>query len=153
VRSRTRPPRRAKRQFQLPPTHTSLRLCRACLAPSSQFFPFGAANHTVNMIEYNRVTLPAHRGRHMHSATTATGRSLPPPGKTLPENRPAPLTSPVTHHLAAPKPYVTSDLQCYIPLLIDNDRRSPLKINRQPRRLESAKSSTKQTPAPQINRQ
>ncbi len=29
----------------------------------------------------------------MHSATTATGRPLPPPGKTLPENRPAPLTS------------------------------------------------------------
>jgi hypothetical protein len=88
----------------------------------------------------------------MHSATTATGRSLPPPGTPLPENRPAPLTSPVTHHLAAPKPYVTSDLQCYIRLLIDNDRRSPLKINRQPRRLESAISSAKQTPAPQINR-
>ncbi len=89
----------------------------------------------------------------MHSATTATGRPLPPPGKTLSKNRPAPLSCRATLQLAAPKPHVTSQLQCYIPALIDNHRRSPRKINRKPRRLESAISPTKQTPAPQINRQ
>jgi hypothetical protein len=67
----------------------------------------------------------------MHSATTATGRPLPPPGKTLPNNRPAPLSWRATHPLAAQKPHVTSQLQYYIPALIDNERRSPLKINRQ----------------------
>ena len=89
----------------------------------------------------------------MRSATTATGRPLPPPGKTLPKNRPAPPSCRATHQLAASKPHVTSKLQCYIPALIDNRRRSPRKINRQPRRLEFAISPTKQTPAPQINRQ
>ena len=89
----------------------------------------------------------------MHSATTATGRPLPPPGKTLPKNRPAPLTSRAPRHAAAAKPDATSELQCYIPVLSDNDRRSPRKINRQPRRLESCVSHTKQTSAPQINRQ
>ena len=67
----------------------------------------------------------------MHSATTATGRPLPSSGKTLPKNRPAPLTSRAPRHPAAPKPHVTSQLQCYIPALTDNHRRSPLKINRQ----------------------
>ena len=93
----------------------------------------------------------------MHSATTATGRPLPPPGKSLPKNRPAPLSCRAAHQLAAPKPHVTSELQCYIPApavtchssLITRHR----KFNRQPRRLESVVSHTKQTPAPQINRQ
>ena len=89
----------------------------------------------------------------MHSATTATGRPLPPPRKTLPKYRPAPLSCRAARQLAAPKPHVTSQLQCYIPALIDNDRRSPRKFNRQPRRLESTISPTKQTRAPQINRQ
>ncbi len=89
----------------------------------------------------------------MHSTTMATGRPLPPPGKTLPKNRPAPTTSRAPRGPAAPKAHVTSQLQCYFPALIDNDRRTHLKINRQPRRLESAISPTKQTPAPQINRQ
>ena len=62
----------------------------------------------------------------MHSATTATGRPLPPPGKTLPKNRPAALSCRAVHQLAAPKPHVTSELQCYIPGRIDTDRRSPL---------------------------
>ncbi len=69
------------------------------------------------------------------------------------EIRPAPPTHRTIHDPAAPKPHVTSQLQCYVPALIDNNRRSPLKINRQPRRLEFAISPTKQTPAPQINRQ
>ena len=51
----------------------------------------------------------------MHSATTATGRPLPPPGKSLPKNRPAPLSCRSTRQLADPKPHVTSELQCYIP--------------------------------------
>ncbi len=51
----------------------------------------------------------------MRSATTATGRPLPSPGKTLPKNRPAPLSCRATHQPAAPKPHVTSQLQCYIP--------------------------------------
>ena len=51
----------------------------------------------------------------MHSATTATGRPLPPPGKSLPKNRPAPLSCRAARQLAAPKPHVTSELQCYIP--------------------------------------
>ena len=93
----------------------------------------------------------------MHSATTATGRPLPPPGKTLPKNRPAPPSCRATHQLAAPKPHVTSQLQCYIPARIDNHCRSPRrthsKFNRQPVRLEIAISPTKQTPAPQFNRQ
>ncbi len=93
----------------------------------------------------------------MHSATTATGRPLPPPGKTPPKNRPAPLSCRAARQLAAPKPHVTSQLQCYIPapavtygssLII-----SHCKFNRQPRRLESSVSHTKQTPAPQFNRQ
>jgi hypothetical protein len=65
----------------------------------------------------------------MHSATTATGRPLP--GKSLPKNRPAPLTSSAPRHPVAPKPRVTSRLQCYIPALIDNDRQIHAKINRQ----------------------
>ena len=170
----------------------------------------------------------------MHSATTATGKPLPPPGKSPPKNRPAPLTSrparrptaqrkfhpptstvgaaeisparkggekparsatpiavpfprsfrvaviapssdrarplpsrPLRHVSAQPSPLNTraahrraacaaqfsSMLHCYIPALIDNERRSPLEINRQPRRLEFTVSRTKQTPAPQINRQ
>ena len=89
----------------------------------------------------------------MHSATTATGRPLPPPGKTLPKNRPAPSPLAPPRHPAAPKPHITSQLQCYIPAVTDDDSRSPLKINRQPRRLDFAISPTKQTPAPQINRQ
>ena len=51
----------------------------------------------------------------MRSATTATARPLPPSGKTLPKNRTAPLSCRATHQLAAPKPHVTSQLQCYIP--------------------------------------
>ena len=89
----------------------------------------------------------------MHPATTATGRPLPPPGKTPPKNCPVPLTSRAPRHPAAANPHVTSELQRYIPALIDNHRRSPRKFNRQPRRLESAISLTKQTSAPQINRQ
>jgi hypothetical protein len=96
----------------------------------------------------------------MHSATTATGRPLPPPGKSLPQNRPAPLSCRVAHQLAAPKPhvtYVTSHRQCYIeaPASTCHSSRitSHAKINRQPRRLEFTLSRTKQTPAPPINRQ
>ncbi len=93
----------------------------------------------------------------MRSATTATGRPLPTPGKTLAKNRPAPLSCRAARQLAAPKPHVTSQLQCYIPALIDNDCRSPRsthnKINRQPCQLETSVSHTKQTSAPQINRQ
>jgi phage-related protein len=96
----------------------------------------------------------------MHSATTATGRPLPPPGKSLPRNRPAPLSCRATHQLAAPKPhvtYVTSHRQCYIPAPASTSHSaliaSHYKINRQPRRLEFTLSRTKQTPAPQINRQ
>ena len=93
----------------------------------------------------------------MYSATTATGRPLPPPGKTLPKNRPAPLSCRAAHQLAAPKPDVTSQLQCYIPAPAVTWH-SPLvtnhcQINRQSRRLEFTLSPTKQTPAPQINRQ
>ena len=51
----------------------------------------------------------------MHSATTATGRPIPSPRKTLTKNRPAPLSCRAAHQLAAPKPHVTSQLQCYIP--------------------------------------
>ncbi len=51
----------------------------------------------------------------MHSVTTATSRPLPPPGKTPPKNRPAPLSCRAARQLAAPKPHVTSQLQCYIP--------------------------------------
>ncbi len=110
----------------------------------------------------------------MHTATTATGSPLPPPGKSLPKNRPAPLSCRATHQLAAPKPHVTSQPQCYIPAvtchsftqsafcdgsLIYPERasrrgtRRHCKFNRQPCRLESAISRTKQTPAPPINRQ
>jgi hypothetical protein len=96
----------------------------------------------------------------MHSATTATGRPLPPPGESLLRNRPAPLSCRATHQLAAPKPhvtYVTSHRQCYAqaPASTRHSSRiaSHYKINRQPRRLEFTLSRTKQTPAPQINRQ
>ena len=102
----------------------------------------------------------------MHSATTATGRPSPPPGKTLPKNRPAPLSCRAAHQLAAPKPHVTSQLQCYIAApavtshssLVYPERvlrrvtQDHCKFNRQPRRLEFAISPTKQTSAPQINR-
>jgi hypothetical protein len=96
----------------------------------------------------------------MHSATTATGRPLPPPGKTLPKNRPAPLSCRPAHQLAAPKPHVTnvtSHRQCYIEAPASTRHSSRItshpKINRQPRRLEFTVSRTKQRPAPQINRQ
>jgi hypothetical protein len=67
----------------------------------------------------------------MHSATTATGRPFLLPGKSLPKNRPAPLSCRASHQLATPKPHVTFQLQCYILSLIDNVRQSPRKINRQ----------------------
>jgi hypothetical protein len=96
----------------------------------------------------------------MRSATTATGKPLPPPGNTLPKNRPAPLSCRATHQLAAAKfhvTYVTSHRQCYAqaPASIRHSSRiaSHYKINRKPRRLEFTLSRTKQTPAPQINRQ
>jgi hypothetical protein len=93
----------------------------------------------------------------MHSATTATGRPLLSPGNTLPKNRPASLACRATHQLAAQKPHVTSQLQRYIPAPPFTRYSSPAtshyEINRKPRRLESAISPTKQTPAPQINRQ
>jgi hypothetical protein len=93
----------------------------------------------------------------MHSATTATGRPLPPPGKTLPKNCPAPLSCRAPRQLAVPKPHVTSQLQCYIPAPASIRHSSPVtshrQINRQPSRLESSVSHTKQTLAPPINRQ
>ena len=103
----------------------------------------------------------------MHSATTATGRPLPPPGKSLPKNRPAPLSCRAARQLAAAKPHVTSQPQCYIPApavarhssLVYPERASRrvtqahCRFNRQPRRLEFTVSPTKQTLAPQINRQ
>jgi hypothetical protein len=96
----------------------------------------------------------------MHSATAATGRPLPPPGKSLPKNRPAPPSCRAAHQLAAPKPhvtYVTSHRQCHIPAPASTCRSSRItsytKINRKPRRLEFTLSHTKQTPVPQINRQ
>jgi hypothetical protein len=96
----------------------------------------------------------------MHSATTATGRLLPPPGKSLPKNRPAPRSCRPAHQPAAPKlhvTYVTSHRKCYIQAPASTRRSSRVtshaKINRQPRRLEFTLSRTKQTPAPQINRQ
>jgi hypothetical protein len=96
----------------------------------------------------------------MHSATMATGRPLPPPGKSLLKNRPAPLSCRATHQLAAAKPhvtYVTSHRQCYIEAPASTPHSSRVtnhtKINRQPRRLEFTLSRTKQIPAPQINRQ
>ena len=89
----------------------------------------------------------------MHSATTATGRPLPPPGKTLPKNRPAPLSCRAAHQLAAQKSHVTSQLQCYIPAVTDNHRRSPRKINRKLQRLENAISRRKQTLDTRSNRQ
>src|ERR1700730_8253131 len=64
-------------------------------------------------------------------------------------------TTRAAHHPAR-KAHVKRELQCYIPALIDNHRRSPrsthTKINRQPRRLETSVTYTKQTPASQINR-
>src|SRR5579863_10477773 len=96
----------------------------------------------------------------MHSATTATGRPLPPPGKSLPKNRPAPLSCRTAHQLAAAKPhvtYVTSHRQCHIEAPASTRHSSRItshrKINRKPRRLEFTLSPTKQTPAPQFNRQ
>jgi hypothetical protein len=96
----------------------------------------------------------------MHSATAATGRPLPPPGKSLPKNRPAPLSCRAAHQLAAAKThvtYVTSHRQCHIPARASTRRSSRImsraKFNRKPRRLEFTLSRTKQTPAPQINRQ
>jgi hypothetical protein len=96
----------------------------------------------------------------MHSATTATGRPLPPPGKSLPKNRPAPRSCRTAHQLAAPKPhvtYVTSHRQRYIQAPASTCHPSRItshdEINRKPRRLEFTLSRTKQTPAPPINRQ
>ena len=93
----------------------------------------------------------------MRTATRSTGPRTRSPQNTSAEIRPAPFTHRATHDPAAPKPHVTSELQCYIPVLIDNDCRSlpitPAKINRQPRRLEILVSRRKQTPAPPINRQ
>jgi hypothetical protein len=96
----------------------------------------------------------------MHSATTAIGRPLPPPGKSLPKSRPAPLSCRPAHQLAAAKlhvTYVTSHPQCYIEApastRLSSRVTSHAKINRKPRRLEFTVSRTKQTPAPQFNRQ
>ena len=83
----------------------------------------------------------------MRSATPATGRPLPPPGKSLPKNRPAP---PTTARHPTPAAQFHSMSQCHIRML------HPMKhaqFNRQPARLEIVVSPTKQTPAPQFNRQ
>jgi hypothetical protein len=76
------------------------------------------------------------------------------------EIRPAPRSCCPAHQLAAPNPhvtYVTSHRQCYIeaPATTRHSSRvtSHAKFNRQPRRLEFTLSHTKQTPAPQFNRQ
>jgi hypothetical protein len=76
------------------------------------------------------------------------------------EIRPASLSCRDAHQLAAPiahVTYVTSHRQCYIsaPASTRHSSRvtSPAKFNRQPRRLEFTVSRTKQTPAPQFNRQ
>jgi hypothetical protein len=76
------------------------------------------------------------------------------------EIRPAPLSCRDAHQLAAPKPhvtYVTSHQQCYIEAPASSPHSSRVtshaKFNRQPRRLEFTLSRTKQTPAPQFNRQ
>jgi hypothetical protein len=89
----------------------------------------------------------------MSTATRSTGPRKRSSQNTPAEIRLVPLARCKTHRPAAPKPHVTSQLQCYIPALTDNDRRSHAKINRQPRRLELTVSHTKQTSAPQINRQ
>jgi hypothetical protein len=103
----------------------------------------------------------------MHLATTATGRPLPPSGKTLAKNRPAPRASRAPRHPAAAKPHVTSQLQCYIPAPASSCRPSfnwparasrnttqhHSKFNRQPRRLEITLSHTKQTTPTRLNRQ
>jgi hypothetical protein len=103
----------------------------------------------------------------MHSATTATGRPLSPPGKSLPKNRPARRTSRAPRHPAAAKPHVTSQLQCYIPAPASSCRSSfnwparasrgatldHSKFNRQPRRLEITLSHRKQTTPTRLNRQ
>ena len=88
---------------------------------------------------------------------SAAARSTEPrsrtPQSTPAEIRPAPLSCRAARPLAAPKLHVTSKLQYYMPEVTGTDRQSPRKINRQPRRLESTVSPTKQTPALQINRQ
>ena len=104
----------------------------------------------------------------MHSAITATARPLPPPGKSLPKNRPAPFTTRAPRHPAAPNPHVTSQLQCYKHRSPSTNHESRFLrpgrfcgtrvtnhvfFNRQPARLEFATSPTKQTPAFQFNRQ
>jgi len=103
----------------------------------------------------------------MPPATTATGRPLPPPGKTLPKNRPAPLSCRAARQLAAPSPHVTSELQCYISApastlhssrvysgrAVRRATQHDLKINRKPRRLESAISHRKQTLGTRSGRQ
>ncbi len=74
----------------------------------------------------------------MRSATTATGRSLPPPGKTLAKNRPAPLTDRPTHRTPASKLQHNHKLQCYIPAPAPTRHSSLITghrhVNRQPAR-------------------
>jgi hypothetical protein len=96
----------------------------------------------------------------MHSATPATGRPLPPRGKSLPKSHPVPLSCRPARQLATPNPhvtYVTSHPKCYIPAPAPTPHAPRVtgraKFNRQPRRLEFTVSRTKQTPAPRFNRQ
>ena len=100
----------------------------------------------------------------MHSATTATGRANRALGETAAQNRPAPSPLPPPAIPPPQKPHATSRLHCYKHRSPSTNlprrqagHESPVTnhvfFNRQPARLEIAISPTKQTPAPQFNRQ
>ena len=93
----------------------------------------------------------------MRTAAPATGRANRSPGRTVAKNRPAfPTTRAVRvarafrRRSAAPAVQRNRMSQCYIHI---SSIANHAKINRQPSRLETIVSRTKQTPAPQFNRQ
>ncbi len=80
-------------------------------------------------------------------------RPLPPPHRRHAAAQTAPLDTRAAHRPAARRAECSAMSHCYIPVRFDNRRRSPLKINRQPARLESSVTHTKQTPATPFDRQ
>jgi hypothetical protein len=92
----------------------------------------------------------------MRIGTPATGRAERESRRAVATTCSARPATRAAHHLAAPKAQVKRELQGYIPVLIDNDCRSPRptrnKINRRPGRLESNVTHTKQISATPISR-
>jgi hypothetical protein len=122
----------------------AIRLRRTASSPS---------NHKVNVIKSPGAVIRLTKGRHMATATRTTGRAQQASGKNLARTRATSQIFRSCNCVVSARRLIDRNVTMLQAVLIDNSRRSPAKINRQPRRLEIRVTHTKQTPATQFNRQ